>query len=77
MKKDNKQKLFENMSKLNPDFNLNEGKNYDKSRLRMISVIEKELNVIREEARTDDTVFWYQTLLYSVLDKLRNETFRG
>ena len=77
MKKGSKELLFENMSKLNPSFNLNEGKNYDKSRLRLIPIIEKEINIVREEARTDDRVFWYQTLLYSVLDKLRNENYRN
>ena len=77
MKGNAKEKLFENMLKLNPEFNLNEGQNYDKSRLRLISILEKEVAVVREEAGTEGKVFWYQTYLYSILDKLRNQTFRG
>ena len=42
----------------------------DTSKARMIKQIEKELSTIREEAKTNNRTFDYQTMLWTMLRKI-------
>ncbi len=44
--------------------------NADTSKARMIKQIKKELNLIREEAKTNDATFKYQTILWTMYRKI-------
>ena len=45
---------------------LKEGKKLESSLIRMNKSIERELNVIREEAKTDNRTLKYQTILWTI-----------
>lgn len=65
--------------KLNTEKSMKESvgqKNYDKSRKDMIAFIDKQLNLIRDEALEDaGRIFHYQTFLYSAKDKISKERY--